>query len=79
MSAGRDYRLVVRRGGLTPALLADSRRVDHVELVEVATGETALFWKCSPTDARRLARELRADLRRLDSPDFIARWTTVER
>ena len=78
MSAARDYRLVVRRGGLTPALLADSRRVDHVELVELATGETALFWKCSPTEARRLAREIRADLQNLDSRAFIARWTTVK-
>jgi hypothetical protein len=78
VSAGRDYKLVVRRGGIAPAALASAQRVDHVEVVEVATGETALFWRCSPAEASRLARELRADLRQLDSRDFFAHWSTVQ-
>ena len=35
MRAGRAYRLLVRRGGTAPSLLASPDRVDHVEVVEV--------------------------------------------
>ena len=44
MKAGRAYRLIVTRGGLAPALLADHTRVDHIEVVEVDSGEVVLFW-----------------------------------
>jgi hypothetical protein len=43
MKANREYELLVRRGGRGPALLAGPDRVDHVEVVEIATGEVALF------------------------------------
>jgi hypothetical protein len=73
------YRLLVRRGGLAPALLAGPGRVDHVEVVEVASGEVVLFWDLAPQEASRLARALRADLVRLEAPEFISRWSTVDR
>jgi hypothetical protein len=78
MRANRAYRLIIRRGGWAPALLADPTRVDHVEVVEVDSGEVVLFWDCAPLVAARRARELRADLARLPAEDFLARWATVE-
>jgi hypothetical protein len=73
--AGRAYRLLVRRGGAAPALLASPDRLDHVEIVDVSSGEVVLFWDCSPRDASRLARALRTDLAGSDAEDFIARWS----
>lgn len=78
MRAGKAYRLIVTRGGLAPALLADARRVDHVEVVEVDSGEVVLFWDASPREASRRARALREDLVQLEAEEFIARWSTVE-
>ncbi len=77
MRANRAYRLIVSRGGRAPALLADAERVDHIELVDVDSGEVVLFWDCPPQGASRLARALRADLSQLQVEDFIARWTPV--
>jgi hypothetical protein len=76
--ANRAYRLIVTRGGLMPALLADTTRVDHLEIVEVDTGEVILFWDRPPQAASKLARALRADLAQLQDDEFIARWATVE-
>jgi len=78
MSAAGAYRLIVTRGGRAPALLADADRVDHVEIVEVASGEVVLFWDLAPQAASRLARAIRADLAALDAEEFLARWSTVE-
>ena len=78
MKANRAYRLILTRGGLMPALLADARRVDHLEIVEVDTGEVILFWDRPPQAASKLARALRADLSQLQDEEFIARWATVE-
>ena len=75
MRAGRAYRLLVRRGGAAPALLASPDRLDHVEIVDVSSGEVVLFWDCSPRDASRLASALRTDLAGSDAADFIARWS----
>ncbi len=61
-----------------PALLADTGRVDHIEVVEVDTGEVVLFWDRPPQAASKLARALRADLSQLEAEEFIARWATVE-
>jgi hypothetical protein len=74
MRAGKAYRLLVRRGGSLPALLASPDRVDHVEVVDVGSGEVVLFWDCAPSDASRLIRALRADLAGREADDFIARW-----
>jgi hypothetical protein len=73
--AGRAYRLLVRRGGALPAALASPDRVDHVEVVEVGSGEVVLYWDCSPSEATRLARALRTDLAGREADDFIARWS----
>ncbi|HEY2768714.1 MAG TPA: hypothetical protein VGI76_10670 [Solirubrobacteraceae bacterium] len=78
MRANRAYRLIVKRRGWAPALLADPSRVDHVEIVEIDGGEVVLFWDCPPLQASRRARELRADLAQLGAEEFIARWATVE-
>jgi len=78
VKANRAYRLIVTRGGLMPALLADTARVDHLEIVEVDTGEVILFWDRPPQAASKLARALRADLSQLQDEEFIARWATVE-
>ena len=74
MKANREYELIVRRGGRGPAALADPGRVDQVEIVEIATGEVALFWDTQPSQTGRLARGLRADLAALDADAFIAKW-----
>ena len=78
MKANRAYRLIVRRGGWVPPLLADSGRVDHIEVVEIDGGEVVLFWDCPPHEASRRARALRADLAQLQDREFLARWSTVE-
>ena len=74
MRANREYELMVRRGGRAPALLAGPGRTDHIEVIEVATGEIALFWDTAPAQTGRLARALRADLAQLDSAAFLAKW-----
>ena len=74
MKANRAYRLIVGRAGRTPALLAEPERTDHVEVVEIDTGEVAFFWDCTPRDASRLARRLKTDLAQLDVDEFLARW-----
>ena len=78
MRARHAYRLILTRGGLAPALLADASRVDHIEVVEIDSGEAVLLWDRSPHEASKLARQLRADLAQLQAEDFIARWSTVE-
>lgn len=78
MKASRCFRVIVRRGGLMPAFLANPDRVDHVEVVEVDGGEVVFFWDLPPQAASRRTRELREDLLRYDREDFLARWSTVE-
>ena len=78
MRARDAYRLIVTRAGLAPALLAHPSRVDHVEIVEIGSGEVVLFWDLAAPEAARTARALRADLAALDAEAFIARWATVE-
>ena len=74
MKANREYELIVRKGGRAPGLLASPDRADHVEVVEIATGEVALFWDTAPAQTGRLARALRADLAQLDADAFLAKW-----
>jgi hypothetical protein len=78
MKARHAYRLIVTRGGLAPALLADAGRVDHVEVVEVDSGEVVLFWDRPPQAASKLARALRTDLAQLEAAEFLGRWANVE-
>jgi len=72
--ANREYELMVRRGSRGPALLAGSGRMDHVEVVEIASGEVVLFWDTLPVQTGRLSRALKADLAQLEADAFIARW-----
>ena len=74
VKANRAYELTVRRGGRGPALLANADRVDIVEVVEIDSGEVALFWDTTAAQTGRLARALKADLAQLDADEFIARW-----
>jgi hypothetical protein len=78
VKANHAYRLIVTRGGIAPALLADTGRTDHVEIVEVDSGEVVLFWDRPPQAASKLARALRADLAQLDAELFLGRWANVE-
>ena len=78
MKAKHAYHLIVTRGGLTPAPLADPARVDHIEVVEIGSGEVVLFWDRAPQQASKLARALRAELAQLEAEEFMAHWSTVE-
>jgi hypothetical protein len=77
MRANRAYRLIVTRGGWLPAPLADTGRIDSIEIVEIDSGEVVLFWDCPPVEASRLARAIRGDLAQLDAAAFIARWSAA--
>ena len=61
-----------------PALLANAKRTDHIEVVDVHSGEVVLFWDRPAHAASQLARALRKELAQLQAEDFIARWSTVE-
>ena len=74
MRANRAYRLLHTREGRLPARLADPSRVDHLEVVEVASGEVVLFWDLPAREAARRARSLREDLATLGVEEFLARW-----
>jgi hypothetical protein len=78
MRARRAYEVKHVRGGVAPALLAAPDRVDHVEIVEIDSGEVVLFWDLTPTDARRVVRTLREDLSNLDADEFIAAWRAAD-
>jgi len=79
VSARGAYRLIVSRGGRAPAWLAGPERVDHVEVVEIESGEVVLFWDLPALQASRLARALREDLGRLDAERFLAAWREAQR
>jgi hypothetical protein len=72
--ANRAYDLHVRRGGRGPAFLAGPDRVDHVEVVEVDSGEVVLFWDTQPRQTGKLSRALRADLAQMDADAFMRKW-----
>jgi hypothetical protein len=44
VKANREYELIVRKAGRGPALLRGPGQTDKVEVLEIATGEIALFW-----------------------------------
>jgi hypothetical protein len=78
MRARDAYRLIVTRGGRAPALFADPRRIDHIEVLEIDSGEAILFWDLPPHAATRQARAMRAELGSMEAEEFRARWATVE-
>jgi hypothetical protein len=73
VKANREYELIVRRGPL-----ATPGRVDQVEVVEIGSGEVALFWDTTPAQTRRLARALKTDLAQLEAAEFLRRWRRWE-
>ena len=74
MRANRAYHLIAARGGLEPAVFADSDRLDRIEVVSIDDGEAILFWDLPAREASRLLRELRADLAGMDAEGFIEKW-----
>jgi hypothetical protein len=76
--ANRAYELIVRRGGRGPTLLRSAGEADHVEIVEVESGEVVLFWDTTPKQTGRLSRALKADLAGLDADEFLRRWRRYE-
>jgi hypothetical protein len=73
VKANRAYELRVARGGRGPAAL-NPDRVDSIEVLEIDSGEIALFWDLAPQHTGRMARALRADLAQLDADEFLAKW-----
>lgn len=61
MRADRAYELRVSRA--------------MIEVLDIATGEIALFWDVRPDQTRRFAKALRADLVSLDAEEFLDKWT----
>ena len=78
MRAGNAYRLIITRGGWAPGWLASPGRVDHVEVVEIESGEVVLFWDLPAAQAGRLARALREDLGRLPADAFLEAWRNAQ-
>lgn len=74
MNASGAYRVRRKRGAPGPAVLAAPSRIDQVELVELASGESVLFWEGPAVEAKRLVKALRRDLRSLDARTFRAAW-----
>lgn len=77
MRANRRLRLLHGRGSRLPAWLAGPGAMDRLEIVEIETAETVLFWDRQPMAARRMARALHADLAQLDVEDFLAKWSAI--
>jgi hypothetical protein len=74
VKANRAFELIVSRGGIEPAFLADADRQDRIEVVSIDDGEVILFWDLPARDASRLLRALRTDLAQLGADEFIATW-----
>jgi hypothetical protein len=74
MRANRAYELIVSRGGMEPAFMADRDRFDRIEVVSVDDGEVVLFWDLPAKQASKLLRRLRVDLNGLEVGEFISRW-----
>jgi hypothetical protein len=52
--------------------------LDSIEVLEIDTGEIALFWDLLPSQTRRMARALRADLANLDAAAFLEKWSRYQ-
>ncbi len=74
MKANRAFDLIVSRGGLEPAFLADPHRLDRIEIVSIDDGEVILYWDLPAKDASRLLKALRNDLVAMDAEEFIHTW-----
>ena len=74
MKANRAFELIVSRGGIQPAFMADPERLDRIEIVSIDDGEVVLFWDLPAKTAARMLRELRTDFAAMDADEFIATW-----
>lgn len=61
MKANRAYEIEVSR--------------EMIEVIEIESGEIALFWDLHPRQTGRMARALRTDLAGLDAAEFLEKWT----
>jgi hypothetical protein len=59
-------------------MLRSAGEVDHIEVVEIESGEVVLFWDTTPRQTGRLSRALKTDLAQLEAEDFLARWRRYE-
>jgi hypothetical protein len=73
--ANRAYELAVHRAG---RFFRPSDANEQVEVIEIDTGEVALFWDTRPRDTGRLARALRMDLARMEADEFLAKWRVYQ-
>jgi hypothetical protein len=78
VKANRAYELIVHRGGRGPALLRPADQLDHIEVVEIDSGEVVLFWDTTPAQTGRLSRALKADLAGMEAEQFLAHWRRYE-
>jgi hypothetical protein len=76
--ANRAYELIVSRGGIEPAFLADRDRLDRIEVVSIDDGEVVLFWDLPAKEASRVLKALRGDLVSLDAEEFIRVWQGLD-
>jgi hypothetical protein len=74
VKANRAFELIVSRGGLEPAFIADRRRLDRIEVVSIDDGEVILYWDLPAKQAAKLLKLLRADIVNLDADEFIPTW-----
>lgn len=77
MRANRRLRLIHRRGGALPALLAGPDRIDQLEVVEIETSEVVLYADLPVAEAPRVARAMKGDLAQLEVEDFLAKWSAA--
>lgn len=78
MKANREYEVIVTKGGMAPAMLADPDRVDHIEVLEIATHEIVLFWDLYPHQTRRMSRALKTDLAQMEADEFLEKWSRYD-
>jgi hypothetical protein len=78
MRANRELREVHAKGPGGLAAIGDRDRVDQLEIVEIATGESVLHWDVRAGDLKPMLRALRHDMAQLETEDFLARWAGIE-
>ena len=77
MKANRTHRLLYTRSNRMPARMSPTR-IDHIEVVDVASGEVVLFWDLPAPEAAKRARRVREDLNLLEVDEFVDRWCAVD-
>ncbi len=68
MRANRAYELRVSGRGSAPM----------IEVLDIDTGEIALFWDLLPNQVGRMSRALRADLAQMEAGEFLSKWRRWE-